>query len=90
VLATSERSLLTVLLPARQLPESIEISFQAALLNSWRRFIGTRICCATSTSPIPPHPIVPRRHGPAQMALMLRLWGVPRARPTMDIDLLRR
>jgi hypothetical protein len=31
VLATSERSLLTVLLPARQLRESIEISFQAAL-----------------------------------------------------------
>lgn len=23
-------------------------------------------------------------------ALMLRVWGVPRARPTMDIDLLRR
>ena len=31
VLATSERSLLTVLLPARQLRESIEISFQAAV-----------------------------------------------------------
>jgi hypothetical protein len=31
VLATSERSLLTVLLPARQLRERIEISFQAAL-----------------------------------------------------------
>ena len=23
-------------------------------------------------------------------ALMLRVWGLPRARPTMDIDLLRR
>ena len=31
MLATSERSLLTVLLPARQLRERIEISFQAAL-----------------------------------------------------------
>jgi hypothetical protein len=31
VLATSERSLLTVLLPARQLRESIHISFQAAI-----------------------------------------------------------
>src|SRR5260221_12598773 len=31
MLATSERSLLTVLLPARQLRESIEISFQAAV-----------------------------------------------------------
>jgi hypothetical protein len=31
VLATSERSLLTVLLPARQLRESIEISFHAAV-----------------------------------------------------------
>jgi hypothetical protein len=31
VIATSERSLLTVLLPARQLRESIEISFQAAV-----------------------------------------------------------
>jgi hypothetical protein len=31
VLATSERSLLTVLLPARQLRESIEMSFQAAV-----------------------------------------------------------
>lgn len=31
VLATSERSLLTVLLPARQLRERIEINFQAAL-----------------------------------------------------------
>src|SRR5260370_33837339 len=31
VLATSERSLLTVLLPARQLRESIEIRFQAAI-----------------------------------------------------------
>jgi hypothetical protein len=31
VLATSERSLLTVLLPARQLRERIEISFQAAV-----------------------------------------------------------
>jgi hypothetical protein len=31
VLATSERSLLTVLLPARQLRESIEIKFQAAV-----------------------------------------------------------
>jgi hypothetical protein len=37
VIATSERSLLTVLLPARQLRESIEIGFQAAvaeLLNA--------------------------------------------------------
>jgi hypothetical protein len=31
VLATSERSLLTVLLPARQLRESIEMSFQASI-----------------------------------------------------------
>src|SRR5258707_12889574 len=31
VIATSERSLLTVLLPARQLRESIEIRFQAAV-----------------------------------------------------------
>jgi hypothetical protein len=31
VLATSERSLLTVLLPARELRESIEVGFQAAL-----------------------------------------------------------
>jgi hypothetical protein len=31
VLATSERSLLTVLLPARQLRECIEINFQAAV-----------------------------------------------------------
>jgi uncharacterized protein DUF6933 len=31
VIATSERSLLTVLLPARRLRESIEISFQAAV-----------------------------------------------------------
>jgi hypothetical protein len=31
VIATSERSLLTVLLPARQLRESIEISFQATV-----------------------------------------------------------
>lgn len=31
VIATSERSLLTVLLPARQLPQTIEISFQAAV-----------------------------------------------------------
>lgn len=31
VIATSERSLLTVLLPARQLRQTIEISFQAAL-----------------------------------------------------------
>jgi hypothetical protein len=33
VLATSERSLLTVLLPARQLRENIEISFQTALAD---------------------------------------------------------
>jgi hypothetical protein len=31
VLATSERSLLTVLLPARQLRENIEVNFQAAV-----------------------------------------------------------
>jgi hypothetical protein len=31
VIATSERSLLTVLLPARQLRESLEINFQAAV-----------------------------------------------------------
>src|SRR5260370_28053464 len=31
VLATSERSLLTVLLPARQLRESIEVNFHAAV-----------------------------------------------------------
>jgi hypothetical protein len=33
VLATSERSLLTVLLPARQLRERIEINFQAAVAD---------------------------------------------------------
>jgi hypothetical protein len=34
VLATSERSLLTVLLPARQLRASIEINFQAAVADN--------------------------------------------------------